>query len=76
LHNQPIMLWRMQGPRRVVAAAVYPHPSGRELRVFFEPEETGELLHSQVERFDFSVLEAKADSLHQTFFQKGWWDLP
>jgi hypothetical protein len=37
-----------------------PQPA-RERRVYFEPESANDLLHSQVERFDFVVLEQKAD---------------
>jgi hypothetical protein len=45
------VVWRMQA-HRVVTAALYTHPAGTELRVYFEPESAGDLLHSQVERFD------------------------
>jgi len=54
------ILWRMSGPKRVVTAALFSHPCGTELRVYFEPESAGDLLHSQVERFDIGVLEEKA----------------
>jgi hypothetical protein len=43
------ILWRMKW-RRVVTAALYGHPGGTELRVYFEPESAGDLLHSLVER--------------------------
>ena len=42
----------MQGSRRVVAAALYGHPAGTELRVYFEPKDADDVLHSQVERVD------------------------
>jgi hypothetical protein len=37
--------------------------AGRELRVYFEPESAADVLHSQGERFDFAVLEQKAEEL-------------
>jgi hypothetical protein len=61
--------------RRVVTAALYSHPAGTELRVYFEPESAGDLLHSQVERFDVRVLEDKATALRDVLLAKGWRDL-
>lgn len=69
------ILWRMRA-RRVVTAALFPHPAGTELRVYFEPESAGDLIASQVERFDVSVLEAKAAAMRETLRAKGWIDLP
>ena len=69
------MLWRMQGPRRVVAAAIYEHSQGRELRVYFEPEERDDVLQSQVERFDFAMLELKADTLRDILREKEWTEI-
>ena len=62
--------------RRVVTAALFSHPAGTELRVYFEPEEAGDLLHSQVERFDVSVLEQKAAEMREALRVKGWLELP
>ena len=38
------LLWRMQGAQRSVAAGLYEHPGGTELRVYFEPEERDDVL--------------------------------
>jgi len=61
---------------RVVTAALYSHPVGTELRVFFEPESAGDLLHSQVERFDIAALHDKADVMREALREKGWLELP
>jgi hypothetical protein len=71
--HQLRLLWRMQGPSRVVAAALYEHPAGTELRVYFEPEERDDLLHSQVHRFDVGPLEERANALRDLLREKGWW---
>jgi hypothetical protein len=42
----------LQGAQRVVAAALYEHPVGTELRVYFEPEDRDDVLQSYVERID------------------------
>ena len=68
-------LWRMQGPRRVVAAAIYSRPVGWELRVYFEPEDRGDVLETRVERSDVAVLEKRAESLAEILREKGWWPL-
>jgi hypothetical protein len=64
----------MQGPRRIVTAALYHHPAGTELRVYLEPESADDLLHSQVERFDVGVLETRAEALRMILLEKGWRD--
>jgi hypothetical protein len=69
------VLSRMRA-RRVVTAALYSHPVGTELRVYFEPEGAGDLLHSQVERFDVASLETKAEALRDVLREKGWLELP
>jgi hypothetical protein len=69
------VLWRMKW-RRVVTAALYTHPAGTELRVYFEPESAGDLLHSLVEGFDIPVLDKRAAALRATLLEKGWVDLP
>jgi hypothetical protein len=68
------ILWRMQY-RRVMAAGLYTHTGGTELRVYFEPESAGDLLHSQVERFDVRALEDKAATLRDVLRAKGWIEL-
>lgn len=65
----------MRGPRRVVAAALYEHPHGTELRVYFEPKDRDDVLHSQVDRFDVGALEMRADTLREILRDKGWWPL-
>ena len=56
-------------PQRVVAA-LYEHPGGTELRVFFEAEERDDLLQSEVHR-DAHVLELKAQTLGDILRGKG-----
>lgn len=68
------ILWRMQGPRKIVVAALYRHVAGTELRVYLEPESANDLLHSQVERLDIGVLENRATVLRQILLEKGWRD--
>ena len=38
------LLWRMRGPKRIVAAGLYEHTGGTELRVYFEPEDRDDVL--------------------------------
>src|SRR5689334_6428978 len=45
--KQLSVMWRMQGPRSVLVAAIYEHPIGRELRVYFEHTEDN-VLQTQV----------------------------
>jgi hypothetical protein len=65
----------MQGPQRVVAAALYEHPGGTELRIYFEPEERDDLLQSEVQRLDVAALEQKAEMLRTILKEKGWWEI-
>ena len=62
----------MQGPRSVVVAAIYEHPIGRELRVYFEDSEDN-VLHTQVGAM--SALEAKAAQLRTVMLEQGWMPL-
>jgi hypothetical protein len=64
----------MQGPTRIVTAALYDHPVGTELRVYLEPESANDLLNSHVERFDIGVLETRAEALRAILLEKGWTD--
>jgi hypothetical protein len=66
----------MQGPRRVVTAALYRHVAGTELRVYFEPVSADHVLYSQVERFDVGVLKGRATALRAMLVEKGWTELP
>ena len=70
------ILWRAarQLPThlQIVTAATYKHTHSRELRVFLEPEEKGDLLMSEVARIDFTPLRDKAASLRDVLLEKGW----
>jgi len=59
------LLWRMQGPRRIVAAALQSHLAGTELIVFVEPHEAGDVLETRVSRFDVGELETRAEVLRR-----------
>ena len=65
----------MQGPTKIVAAALYEHPHGVEVRVYVEPEERDDLLHSEVHRSRVGALEQKAAYLRQLLREQGWTDL-
>ena len=46
------LLWRVERRRQfrcqVICAAIYRHLAGRELRVFIEPKDRTDLLHSEL----------------------------
>ena len=67
-------LWRMQGPSRVVAAALHRHPAGRELIVYFEGD-GDDVLETRVERVDFAALERRAGELRNLLAVKVWVEL-
>lgn len=67
---------RRQFRCQVICAAIYRHLAGRELRVFMEPEERNDLLHSELARIDFTPLEEHAASLRDVLLEKGWSELP
>jgi hypothetical protein len=76
-HATPLrLLWRMQGPARVVAAALYEHPAGRELRVYFEPDGMDDVLQTEVVGHDVAPLEEQAEVLRGLLRAQGWWPLP
>ena len=56
------VLWRVERRRdfkvQIITAAIYRHPlpNACELRVFIEPEERNDLLHSELARIDFTPL--------------------
>jgi hypothetical protein len=54
----------------VVVAALYEHPAGQELRVFFE-RHPDNIAHTQVDR-DVRVLDAKAEQLRGVLLEQGW----
>src|SRR5688572_9937754 len=69
----------MQGPSKVVTAVLIDSGSaGTELRVYFEPEASGDLLSSQVEeqKGRVRILERRADRLRNALLDQGWVDLP
>ena len=76
LPNQLRLLWRVERRKefrvQVIQAAIYSHPVGQELRVFMEPEEKNDLLHSEIARFDFTKLEEKATGLYDVLLTNGW----
>ena len=49
---------------------------GWELRCDLEPEERGDLLHTEVHKSDVVVLEAKARALRELLRDQGWDDRP
>ena len=66
-------LWRLHGPTRVVTAHLYPHAHGTELRVFFEPTQSNEVLARHVG--DVGELERRAATVRQALVQNGWIEL-
>lgn len=58
----------MQGPLSVVVAAIYAHPSGHELRVYFESSEDA-VIHTQVG--EVHALDAKAVQLRAVTLEQG-----
>ena len=69
------VLWRMQGPERVVAAAMYPHARGHELRVYFEPAGDEDVLQREVASRGEAVLVERADAIREMLRRQGWWPL-
>jgi hypothetical protein len=68
-------LWRMQGPRRIVTAALYKHPAGTEL----PPSSSGPraLMTCCTARSSGStsgVLDERAEALRAVLLEKGWRD--
>ena len=75
LLKQLRVFWRMQGPRSVLVAALYEHPQGHELRIYFERSEDA-IVQTFVERIDVGVLEAKAEQLRGVLLEQGWLPIP
>jgi len=66
------VLWRMQGPSRVIVARIDRHPLGRELIVAFEGGADEDLLETRFERFDYATLERRGEQLRELLESKGW----
>jgi hypothetical protein len=64
------VLWRMQGPSRVMVARIERHPFGRELIVAFEHGDDN--LETRFERTGTAALERRADELRTLLLDKGW----
>jgi hypothetical protein len=64
----------MQGAQGVVAAALYDHPHGTELRVYFEPDDQHDVLQSYVDA-NVAALELTADTLRDVLREPAWWPL-
>ena len=65
------VLWRLQGPTKVVAAALYRHPAGTELVIYFEPESAEDSLKTRFSRFDVRELQERAQALKGILREKG-----
>lgn len=67
--QQLSVLWRIERRKQfraqIITAAIYSHPAVQELRVFLEPEEAGNLLHSELARFDFTRSRRRRQSLRE-----------
>ena len=70
-----VMLWRMQGPSRVMTARIERHPCGRELVIAFEGGDD-DVIETRFERVSFAALERRADELHDLLAAKGWTSIP
>jgi len=54
-----------------VTAAVYPHPAGHELRVYYGVDESN-VVDSFVSREGEAILVARADALRTLLEEHGW----
>lgn len=70
--EQREVLWRFQGPRRIVRAALYSVETGTELRVYLGTE----LLYSQLATFDLGPLYERANALEAQLLAQGWTAIP
>jgi hypothetical protein len=64
------VLWRMQGPSKIMVARIERHPFGRELIVAFEDGD--DVIETRFERVNFSVLEQRGEKLREVLAGKGW----
>ena len=73
------LLWRVERRIKfrvqVIKAAIYQHPHGRELRIFVEPEECHDVLHSELTAADVAPLEREPDDLRTVLIRRGWLDV-
>jgi hypothetical protein len=65
------VLWRMQGPSRVIVARIERHPAGLELIIAFDASED-DVIETRFERFECAPLERRAEALRQLLQEKGW----
>ena len=65
------VLWRMQGPRRVVKATLWHQAHGHELVIAFEDDEL-EIIETQFSEFDVEALQERAAALKLVLEAKGW----
>ena len=68
------VLWRLQGPSRIIAARIERHPFGRELIIAFEGARD-DMLETRFERVNFSALDQRAEELRTLLVAKGWAEL-
>jgi hypothetical protein len=54
---------------------IFEHPEGRELRVFLEPLERDDVLHTLFSALDLEPLESKAAAFAEQLRAQGWWPL-
>lgn len=64
------VLWRMRGPKRVIAAHLLNRPEGHELVVFFEDSDKG-VIESQFDPFGVQGLVDRAETLKEILRRKG-----
>jgi hypothetical protein len=68
------VLWRLQGPTRIVAASLRPIAKGFELRVGYEPHGVGKVLSRETASGLFASrrLEQRARRLRDALASHGW----
>jgi hypothetical protein len=64
------VVWRMQGPSRVMVARIERHPFGRELVIAFEDDDN--VIETRFERTGLAALEQRAEELRELLWGKGW----
>ena len=64
------VIWRMQGPSRIISAKIVRHPFGRELVIAFDGDE--DVIETRFERTGTAALEQRADALRELLEGKGW----
>ena len=68
------LLWRMEGPSRIVAARIDVMSRGRELIIYFEPGDEGDVLGRQILSGVFAAarLRSRAARLQRALRDQGW----